>query len=82
MTDVAFKYRRSWAVCRRSQTQESFSTVSSNKGIAWYPANADLFPVVASLHPLLSDGEKRRPEIRLCSQAIVTQEIVSAQLSP
>ena len=29
-----------------------------------------------------SDGEKRRPEIRLCSQAIVTQEIVSAQLSP
>ena len=44
------------------------------------PANTDAFPVAASLHQknnfiifiiiFWMDGEKRQPEIRLCSQAI------------
>ena len=44
------------------------------------PANTDVFPVAASLHQknnfiifiiiFWMDGEKRQPEIRLCSQAI------------
>ena len=39
-------------------------------GIKYPVADTDVFPVVASPHwKILSGGEKRRPEIRLCPQA-------------
>ena len=41
------------------------------------PGHTDVFPVDASLHPksYLSAGAKGRPEIRLCSQANISNEI-------